>query len=56
MPARKTHCVTLVLAGWSVLGLYNVTTGTQVNYVREDPPYLTRGADILAVALLVLGG
>jgi len=56
MPARKTHCVTLVLAGPMVLGLYNATTGTKANYVREDPPYLTRGADILAVLLLMLGG
>lgn len=56
MPARKTHCVTLVLAGWAVLGLYNATTGTQANYLREDPPYLTRGADILAAGLLALGG
>jgi len=56
MPARKTHCVTLVLAGWSVLGFYNATTGTNANCVREDPPYLTRGADILVVALLGLGG
>lgn len=43
MPARKTHCVTLVLAGSTVLGLYNATTGTNANYVREDTPYLTRG-------------
>lgn len=56
MPARKTHCVTLVLAGSKVLGLYNATTGTNANYVKEDPPYLTRGLDILAVLLLMLGG
>lgn len=42
----QTHCVTLVLAGPMVLALYNATTGTKANYVHEDPPYLTRGADI----------
>lgn len=56
MPARKTHCVTLVLAGMTVLGLYNATTGTNANYVHEDPPYLTRRLDILIVALLALCG
>jgi hypothetical protein len=56
MPARKTHCVTLVLAGIKVLGLYNATTGTSANYVREDPPFLTRGLDILVTALLILCG
>jgi hypothetical protein len=53
MPARKTHCVTLVLTGMTVLGLYNATTGANANYVREDPPYLTRRLDILAIALLM---
>ena len=43
MPARKTHCVTLVLAGSTVLGLYNATTGASANYIREDPPFLTKG-------------
>lgn len=56
MPARKTHCVTLVLAGMTVLGLYNATTGTSANYIREDPPYLTRGLDALAFAFLALCG
>lgn len=56
MPVRKTHCVTLVLAGMTVLCLYNATTGTSANYIREDPPYLTRGLDALAIALLALCG
>ena len=56
MPAKKTHCVTLVLARSNVLGLYNATTGANANYVREDPPYLTRGLDIVAVLLLILCG
>lgn len=56
MPARKTHCVTLVLAGSTVLGLYNATTGSHANYVHEDPPHLTRSLDILTAASLMLGG
>lgn len=57
MPARKSHCVTLVLAGSRVLGLYNATTGVNANYVHEDPPFLTRGMDLLVMlAILVVGG
>jgi len=56
MPARKTHCVTLVLAGSTVLGLYNATTGTNANYVREDPPFLTKGMDILVMLTLIIVG
>jgi hypothetical protein len=57
MPARKTHCVTLVLAGSTVLGLYNATTGINANYVREDPPFLTKGNDIFVMlALIGVGG
>lgn len=55
MPARKTHCVTLVLVGMTVLGLSNATTGTNANYLREDPPYLTRRLDILIVSPLRAG-
>lgn len=46
--------MTPVLGGSRVLGLYNATTGTNANYVREDPPYLPRGLDIVAVLLLML--
>lgn len=56
MPARKTHCVTLVLADSTVLGLYNATTGASVNYVREDPPFLTKGLDLIALAIWVIVG
>lgn len=56
MPARKDHRVTLLLVRGSVVGLYNATTGTSANYVREDPPFLTRGTDVLwMLALLVAG-
>lgn len=56
MPARKTHCVTLVLAGSTVLGLYNATTGASANYIREDPPFLTKGLDLLVLAAWSLIG
>jgi hypothetical protein len=56
MPARKTHCVTLVLAGSTVLGLYNATTGASANYVRQDPPFLTRGLDLVVLAVWTIVG
>ncbi|MFT3857385.1 MAG: hypothetical protein QM742_07785 [Aquabacterium sp.] len=56
MPARKTHCVTLVLTGSTVLGLYNATTGASANYVRQDPPFLTKGLDVLIVAVWTIVG
>ncbi len=56
MPARKTHCVTLVLTGSTVLGLYNATTGSSANYVRQDLPFLINDLDILSLAGWGLGG
>lgn len=56
MPARRDHYVTLLLAGATVVGLYNATTGNSVNYVREDPPFLTRGVDVLRVLALIMAG
>jgi len=56
MPARHDHHVTLLLAGAAVVGLYNASTGTSVNYVREDPPFLTRGVDVLRVLALIAAG
>ncbi|OGA80395.1 MAG: hypothetical protein A2711_12020 [Burkholderiales bacterium RIFCSPHIGHO2_01_FULL_63_240] len=56
MPARKTHCVTLVLAGSTVLGLYNATTGASANYVHQDPPFLTKSLDILVLAVWAIVG
>lgn len=48
--------MTLVLAGSTVLGLYNATTGTSANYVRQDPPFLTKGLDLLVLAVLTIVG
>ena len=56
MPARRDHYVTLLLADATVVGLYNASTGTSVNYVREDPPFLTRGVDVLRVLALIAAG
>jgi hypothetical protein len=56
MPARKTHCVTLVLAGATVLGMYNATTGASANYVRQDPPFLTKGLDLLVLGVWSIAG
>lgn len=56
MPARKTHCVTLVLASTTVLGLYNATTGASANYVRQDPPFLTKGVDIHVLTIWAIVG
>lgn len=50
MPARKTHCVTLVL------GLYNATTGASANYIREDSPFLIKGLDLVVLAVWCLAG
>jgi hypothetical protein len=56
IPARRTHCVTLVLGGSTVLGLYNATTGASANYVRQDPPFLIKGLDILVLAVWAIVG
>lgn len=54
MPARKANSVTLVLASSTVLGLHNATTGASANYVRQDPTFLTKGLDILVLAVWVI--
>ena len=53
MPARRDHQVTLLLVGPWVIGLFNSTAHTGANYVREDPPFLLRGADALVVLALM---
>jgi hypothetical protein len=44
MPARRGHLVLGVLHGWQLIGLRNLTTGEQVNFVRSDPPLSCGGA------------
>jgi hypothetical protein len=52
MPARRGHQVTALLLGERLVGIYNASTGKQVNYVRTDPPLLWRRCDAVVVAAL----
>ena len=54
MPARRGHRVNVLMLADLVVGLANLTTGRQVNFVQMDPPLLVRGGDGLA-ALGILG-
>lgn len=54
MPARRGHRVNVLMRGELIVGLANLTTGRQVNFVRADPPLLVRRCDGLA-ALGILG-
>ncbi len=54
MPARRGHQVLAVLHRMRPVGLRNLSTGDQVNFVRSDPPLLWRRCDGLAVALLAV--
>jgi len=55
LPARRGHRVVLLLEGDSVVGLFNATTGADINYPRADPPFLLRGFDLLAGLALAIG-
>ena len=50
---RPPHLVLGVLHGGQLVGLRNLTTGEQVNFVRSDPPLLWRRCDGVGLALLV---
>jgi hypothetical protein len=52
MPARRGHQVTALLLGDRLIGVYNASTGKQVNYVRTDPPLLWRRCDATVVVAL----
>ena len=52
MPARRGHQVTALLLGERLVGICNVSTGRQVNFLRADPPLLWRRCDAAAVAVL----
>jgi len=52
MPARRGHQVTALLLGERLVGVYNASTGKQLNYVRTDPPLLWRRCDAAVVAAL----
>lgn len=40
MPARRGHEVIALLLGDDLVALHSLSTGTQVNYLRSDPPLL----------------
>lgn len=54
MPARVGHQVDVLLLDGRVVGLRNVTTGAQVNFMRVDPPLMWRRSDSLLVAVIPL--
>jgi hypothetical protein len=56
MPVRRGHQINVLLLGDWVVGLANLTTGRQVNFVSEDPPLLLRKCDALAVLAILAGG
>ncbi len=56
MPARRGHQVTALLLGERLVGLFNASTGKQVNFIRSDPPLLWRRCDAAAVAALLFAG
>lgn len=49
MPARVGHAVTIIHLDGRGAGLYNLTTGMRVNFVRADPPPLLRNIDLVIV-------
>jgi hypothetical protein len=55
LPARRGHRVVLLLRGDWVVGLFNASTGADVNYPCADPPFLLCGVDLLAVLALSIG-
>jgi hypothetical protein len=53
MPARRGHRVLAVLHRRQLVGLRNLSTGAQVNFVRSDPPLRWRRCDGATLATLV---
>jgi len=53
MLVRRGHRVLAVLHRRQLVGLRNLSTGAQVNFVRSDPPLLWRRCDGAALATLV---
>jgi hypothetical protein len=45
MPARGGHSVNVLMLDDLVVGLANLTTGRQVNFVQADPPLLVQRCD-----------
>lgn len=54
MPARVGHQVDVLLLDGQVVGLRNLTTGAEVNFMRVDPPLIWRRSDSLLMAVILL--
>lgn len=50
LPARRGHDVDALLFGDLPVGLFNHSTGDQINFVRTDPPLLWRRCDAAWIA------
>lgn len=55
LPARRGHRVVLLARGQWIVGVFNASTGADVNYPRVDPPFLLQGFDFLAILALAVG-
>lgn len=55
MPARCGHAVEVILCDGKLVGLVNITTGSQVNYLRADPPLVWRRSESAVLAMGLLG-
>ncbi|MCK6393074.1 hypothetical protein [Zoogloea sp.] len=56
MPARRGHEVCVLLLGELVVGLVNLNTGRQVNFIRADPPLLLHRCDGLVSVGIIASG
>jgi len=56
MPARRGHRVLALVHRQQLVGVRNLSTGAQVNFVRSDPPLLLRKCDGAWMALLIATG
>jgi hypothetical protein len=55
MPARCGHAVEAILCEGELVGLVNITTGSQVNYARADPPLVWQRSESAVLAMGLLG-
>lgn len=56
MPARPGHEVCVLLHNDDVVGLANMDTGRQINFVRADPPLLVRRCDVVVTLGTLVAG
>lgn len=53
IPARVGHQVDVLLLDGRVVGMRNVSTGAQVNFMRVDPPLMWTRSDSLLMAVIL---